>query len=576
MGRKCCAPGCHSGYASNKENEDGMEISFFQFPKDEALRARWIQAIPWDKKTWCPTDNSAVCSLHFAKQDFVTESQDKNVTRQSTSTDKALKRKKLKPGVTPTIFPNLPGYFTKEESKERSGNATSATRRKNEESRLQEQITKFINADQLTSLDDLSDSSLILSSDVHLIKRAGAVTFIGLFWKGDIPNVKYSLTITSDLCFSLSCMGVTVPNQRVSHIIEKDTLGTLSSVSNILAYLKSLCGKDSEDDSTSVLQLCADMLGEIDLSGLKAGPKIMFLREQLILSTLPSNRRRYSSDMLIASSLWKATSPALYKQLIREDMLTLPSIQHLRHLSMPLRVDLGMSSSSIAYLKARSESLSKRDKESFLMVDEVFNAQRMEYCGGMFFGLLEGKLSKTLLAFMIKSIMGSYSDVVSLVPVTNLDSSLLKKEFDNVMRALYHLGFEVLATSMDNATPNRKLYTNELCDGELKPSVDHPCMPNKPLFLLFDNVHNFKNVFNNFHTKREFIMPSFPGQGEGPDIIVASFGHLEALYELELGKAVKIAHKLLDKVLHPKPIEKTNVQLADSFFHESTYLVFLQ
>ena len=39
-------------------------------------------------------------------------------------------------------------------------------------------------------------------------------------------------------------------------------------------------------------------------------------------------------------------------------------------------------------------------------------------------------------------------------------------------------------------------------------------------------------------------MPSFPGQGEGPDIIVASFGHLEALYELELGKAVKIAHKL--------------------------------
>ena len=42
------------------------------------------------------------------------------------------------------------------------------------------------------------------------------------------------------------------------------------------------------------------------------------------------------------------------------------------------------------------------------------------------------------------------------------------------------------------------------------------------------------------------------------------------MYELELGKPIKMAHKLSDKVLNPSTIEKTNVKLADSCFHEST------
>ena len=46
--------------------------------------------------------------------------------------------------------------------------------------------------------------------------------------------------------------------------------------------------------------------------------------------------------------------------------------------------------------------------------------------------------------------------------------------------------------------------------------------------------------------------------------------HIRNVYNLELGKAPKIAHRLSDKVLNPATIEKTNVSLADSLFHEST------
>jgi hypothetical protein len=52
--------------------------------------------------------------------------------------------------------------------------------------------------------------------------------------------------------------------------------------------------------------------------------------------------------------------------------------------------------------------------------------------------------------------------------------------------------------------------------------------------------------------------------------LTAKLTHLQDLYELELGKPAKIAHKLSEKVLAPISIERTNVQLANSLFHEST------
>ena len=42
------------------------------------------------------------------------------------------------------------------------------------------------------------------------------------------------------------------------------------------------------------------------------------------------------------------------------------------------------------------------------------------------------------------------------------------------------------------------------------------------------------------------------------------------LYSAELGNLIKIAYKLTDKVINPHSIERLNVKIADSLFHEST------
>ena len=95
--------------------------------------------------------------------------------------------------------------------------------------------------------------------------------------------------------------------------------------------------------------------------------------------------------------------------------------------------------------------------------------------------------------------------------------------------------------------------------------IPHPFKEGEWIYLLFDSVHVFKCVYNNFVNKKYFNCPDFDGQKVEPDI-----GHIEELYNLELGQPIKYAHKLNHKVLHPQPIEKTKVDLANRMFHEST------
>jgi hypothetical protein len=64
MGRKCCVPGCRSGYVGKAAKPDpipstsqggpeedpdpGGSLSFHSFPKDDNLKRKWIQTIPRD------------------------------------------------------------------------------------------------------------------------------------------------------------------------------------------------------------------------------------------------------------------------------------------------------------------------------------------------------------------------------------------------------------------------------------------------------------------------------------------------------------------------------------------------
>lgn len=91
---------------------------------------------------------------------------------------------------------------------------------------------------------------------------------------------------------------------------------------------------------------------------------------------------------------------------------------------------------------------------------------------------------------------------------------------------------------------------------------------NQPLFLIFDPVHNLKNLYNNFQSRKSFHCPDFAINL--PHGCRADFNHIVQLFNYEASCALKKAHKLSPSVLNPSSIEKTSVGLATSVFCEST------
>ncbi|KAG1651058.1 hypothetical protein GQR58_027499 [Nymphon striatum] len=195
----------------------------------------------------------------------------------------------------------------------------------------------------------------------------------------------------------------------------------------------------------------------------------------------------------------------------------------------------------------------------------------MEYSSatGKIFGLTtESQLCGTLLCFMICSLNCPYKDVVSLIPINVITAKKLEVHCNNVLKLLDNIGFNVVLICMDNHPVNRSYITKILCEGNLKPQVKNPINGN-PLFVLFDPVHNFKNVYNNFQSKKIFKYPDF-NSIDSISINTASFHDLIDLCNIESDKPIRMAHKLTTTCLNPISIEKTCVKLACAIFHEST------
>ncbi len=128
MTSKCVVPGCTS------LSKDGQVtgISWHYLPKDEALLHLWLKSIP--RADWIPSKWCQIGSVHFPEVCFTYESQDKSQSHLKTQ----VKKRRLKRGSVPTLFPSCPSYLSKDTLVQRSEASTSEGRRKSEEARQEE------------------------------------------------------------------------------------------------------------------------------------------------------------------------------------------------------------------------------------------------------------------------------------------------------------------------------------------------------------------------------------------------------------------------------------------------------
>ncbi|XP_059098007.1 uncharacterized protein LOC131892234 [Tigriopus californicus] len=477
----------------------------------------------------------------------------------------------LKQKAFPSKFPGLSTYLSKAVPKERKSETGFQKRFENTVSRHNEQTQTFFKAHNIECFEEILDKLAreILPQGVVTLFKNDEELILGKVVRDHegTPEIQFSIVIQQDLSFQLFNGRSSLSLNAVKHIQVGNQIKNVNVLVNILAFMKSMSEKDNYDHD-QIHALLNQLKNEINKNNEDSClQKQLFALEQLQLAPKSTKQKRYSPGLTALAVLWFKTSPCLYKQLRNEGILSLPSIKHVQRLSRALRVESGVSDATVKYLEQRAINLSPREKCVILIMDEMNVAQKLEYFNGRYYGQQEGEFTKTLLGLMIKSLGGKYSDMVALTEISKLNAAKLKVEFMRVMQAVTNCGFDVVATSVDGHIINVKFY-KDICKGDLKLSIAHPVSEevNAKLFLLFDSVHIFKNVLNNFINAREFHLPPFDAR----EIGVAKFSHLEELYQVECGKPLKMAYKLSETCLHPSSLERTNVKFADAIFHEST------
>ena len=144
MGWVCAVPGCSSSSStSTLKNSSGHKFPL----KSQELLVKWLKVIPC--KSFQPTSNSRVCSIHFYPQDFAQGSRDKrnrieDIIKQG--------KQRLNTQAVLSLFPDLQKYLKVGTRNKRSGNATSSVRIKSAEAQFDKKIHEFWAADKADNI----------------------------------------------------------------------------------------------------------------------------------------------------------------------------------------------------------------------------------------------------------------------------------------------------------------------------------------------------------------------------------------------------------------------------------------
>ena len=565
---KCAALGCKSGY----KNHVPEGISFHKFPNNCLIRARWLRKL--SRSNYQPTKNSRICSLHFYDSDFITQRSDSNPRRLKTKS--AIRQlKKLKPEAVPSRFSSdVPSYLNSPPKTVRTLKSTSQVRKTNDEHRLNSMIAEFESFDTLNSLFDIQQkfSECDSKPDGFILHRECAadedrLNFLLLSF--DInPKIIASVTFSADLSLTVFIDNCQIPWNKFSSVLSSNKVSLFSEVINLLASVKSVAHKEaSKDDLLDSSIYFLSLLIEKKKDASLETRSLEFLLEQLQLQKVTESGRRYSPSLLIFSFVLRSISTSAYSNILDQKILILPSIRVLQKLSSRVSSKSGLTDSK--YLSLRRQKLNDFEEKVMLLVDEIYISKRIEMANGSIVGAtgIGNGVPSTVLCFMIKSLASKYRDVVSMYPMCSLTSVKLRDCFNETLRMVSSSGFHVVAVSLDNLAAN-SLFYKQLCGGtDLLEQISNP-VTHEPLFLMFDNVHNFKNLYNNFLKRRNFKCPKYKSILENE--CSPSFDHIKDLYNHESGFQLRKAFKLSAKSIEPKNLEKTSVKLANAVFCEST------
>ncbi|KAH7938544.1 hypothetical protein HPB49_025074 [Dermacentor silvarum] len=243
-----------------------------------------------------------------------------------------------------------------------------------------------------------------------------------------------------------------------------------------------------------------------------------------------------------------------------KELLKLPSRNTLSAYVGIQNGETGFTKLVEARLKTECQNLqAPQSRVCSLIVDEMRVKEKLQYhkqqdcfVGHADLGSAEHKdivLANSLLCFVMSGLSTSYRIPVGYFFTKGLTGTQLHELVLFIMKKVETCGFCITRLVTDNHKVNVHAF-KLLGYGCLTYRIEHPCDPERPLFLSFDPCHVLKNV------RSQFLAHDIGPKGE------ISSSHLKAVYELQKDLTVRPVRYLSRKHVYPNNIEKMNVGRA--------------
>ena len=286
-----------------------------------------------------------------------------------------------------------------------------------------------------------------------------------------------------------------------------------------------------------------------------------FLLSQLRLIFKPPDGRRFDTDTMIFAMQLHNISPSAYKMIRRSGLIILPSTEKVKQLLARSVQD--------SNLKTLFDQLKSQQRLVNLMFDEVKLVETLRFSGGNVLGYSQNAavggdhemLASHAMVVEVACHFGGPRYILRVLPCKKLTSDQLKELLIEAGSAVVGAGGTVISLICDNCNTNRSVYSKLGGPG----SCQVLSIQEQSMFLVYDYLHIFKNVRNNWITVDSKTL-SFVVDGNE---YKAYWSDIQKLYEIDRATPIRLT-KLTHTAVFPKPLQRQSVPLVCQVFNGKT------
>ena len=526
MPKRCAVYKCRGNYKGEPYS------SVVKFPNDEQERQAWICAMPNTSESLQNRSQLWICASHF-NCDWIKVQGGK------------------RPVGPPTVFKDVPKSCLKQgKFSPRVTKTVTAEARLKRQTEVENERDKIPNYDIFVREIGKHFPGFHIMIDDHELtmsltdKKGRAVHKFLHFKEVRSPFGCIQLVIAEK-------NGFEVPKNILK--LQKNNL--VSKWSQIEDIEKIMDGHEP-----SSIQRLEKVTSELDsISDFLENESFQFIQAQLQLLLATPNNRRFTKYVQILSAELFCISPAAFRMLTNSRAVILPSEKHIRQLLSGTYAD--------KCLPTLFQQLKPQQHLVNILFDEVKLKKALRFSGDHIIGHASNRpddLATSALVIEIICHFGGPRYIIRIFPVSRLNAIQLKEILLEAAHVVKASGGLPVSFVCDNCPLNQAVYS--LLGGPGNVTL----MPDGiNVFLVYDYVHIFKNMRNNWITEKcqqlSFIMNGIEYLACWSDVI--------ALYN-EDQKTLTRLTKLTHSSVYPKPLQRQSVPLVCKVFHEKTIAAF--